>query len=83
MKDAWLNDLIKRTDVFIGVGTSAQVQPAAGLLFQFKDTPLKYFVDPHPPLRLHSFTKLVGTACEHLPGLVDELIEKVDAEASL
>jgi NAD-dependent deacetylase len=75
MKDSWIQDLTYVTDVFIVVGTSAQVHPAAGLLFTFKNTPKKYIIDPNPPLRLQSFNRMAGTACEHMPKLVDELLE--------
>jgi NAD-dependent deacetylase len=83
MKDAWLNDLVKRTYAFIGVGTSAQVQPAAGLLYHFRNVPMKYFIDPQPPLRLQSFTRLAGTATEHLPKVVDDLLAAEDEAAQI
>lgn len=74
MRDAYLQEIARQTDVFIGIGTSAQVHPAAGLLFTFKDAKKKYFIDPNPPLRLHSFTRLAGTACEHMPMVAKELL---------
>lgn len=77
MKGAYLDDLAKRTDVFIGIGTSAQVRPAAGLLFTFRSSQEKYFIDLNPPLRLQSFTRLAGTACQHVPPLVDDLISRL------
>ncbi len=69
-----IEEMAPRTDVFIGVGTSAQVHPAAGLLFLFRVAQEKYFVDPMPPLRLQSYTRLTGTASEHLPTLADKLL---------
>ncbi len=77
MKEEYLKDLINLTDIFICIGTSAQVYPAASLLFEFRACPKKYFIDPTPALRLHSYTKLQGTACEHMPKLTEELISYV------
>lgn len=77
MRGAYLEELAKVTDVFIGIGTSAQVHPAAGLLFTFRIAKEKYFIDLDPPLRLHSFTKLKGTACEHMPKVAKDLIERL------
>lgn len=74
MKYKDLDDMAPDTDVFIGIGTSAQVQPAAGLLFTFRVAAKKYFIDLKPPLRLHSFTRLEGTAGHHMPLLAEELI---------
>ena len=74
IKDSYVESLARLTDVFIGIGTSAQVHPAAGLLFTFRNASKKYFIDPNPPLRLHSFTKLDGTACEHMPKVAAELL---------
>jgi NAD-dependent deacetylase len=74
IKDSYLESLAKVCDVFIAVGTSAQVHPAAGLLFTFRGAEQKFFIDPNPPLRLHSFTKLAGTACEHMPKVAADLL---------
>jgi len=76
LKGSYVEDLAKVTDIFIGVGTSAQVHPAAGMLFTFKNSAEKYFIDPEPPLRLHSFTRIAGKAGEHLPKLADELLAR-------
>lgn len=76
MKGSYLEDLAKVTDVFIGIGTSAQVSPAAGLLFTFRVAPERYFIDLDPPLRLQSYTRLKGTASEHMPKLAKELLER-------
>lgn len=76
LQDKYLEQLKREADIFIGVGTSAQVYPAAGLIFEFKDTEKKYWVDPEPPLRLHSFTKFAGKAGEQMPKLVEELLNK-------
>lgn len=76
MDENYINHLASETECFIGIGTSAQVHPAAGLLFSFRNSPKKFFIDPFPPLRLHSFTKLAGTATEHLPKVVEELLNE-------
>ena len=52
MRQEFLSKLVKSADAFIGVGTSAQVYPAAGLLPLFRRTELKYFIDPNPALDL-------------------------------
>lgn len=74
MRDDYLDTMAKVTDVFIGIGTSAQVYPAAGLLTTFQTAPEKYFIDLDPPLGLPSYTRLKGTACEHMPKLAKELL---------
>lgn len=75
LKAEYLVELAKECFAFIGIGTSAQVYPAANLINIFKNSQKKYFVDPNPPLRLQSFTRLAGTACEHLPVVAKELLE--------
>jgi NAD-dependent deacetylase len=74
MKYKELDELAAIAKVFIGIGTSAQVQPAAGLLFTFRVAEKKYFIDLKPPLRLHSFTRLEGKAGDHMPPLAEELL---------
>lgn len=74
MREEVLRDAVRRAEVFIGVGTSALVYPAAGLLPMFRRTPEKYFIDPHPnDEMLEGFTVLQGSASEHLPQLVKTL----------
>ncbi|HLP88136.1 MAG TPA: Sir2 family NAD-dependent protein deacetylase [Nostocaceae cyanobacterium] len=64
-----------QVDIFIVVGTSATVYPAANLLKFFAHVPQKYFIDPHPnPEVLADFTILQGTATEYLPVLVKSLL---------
>ena len=76
MRERFLLDLADDTEVFIGVGTSAQVYPAAGMLNLFGPARRKYFIDPHPPLQFPGFTILAGKAGEHLPKLAAELMAK-------
>lgn len=75
MREDLLMDLVRKVDLFIGVGTSAQVYPAAGLLPMFRKTKEKYFIDPHPNYELlDGFTVLKGTASEQMPKLVEKLL---------
>jgi NAD-dependent deacetylase len=75
MRQEYLNDLVESADIFIGVGTSAQVYPAAGLLPLFRRTKEKYFIDPHPNYELlDGYTVLKGSASEQMPRLVASLI---------
>lgn len=75
MRPEYLQDLIATTDTFIGVGTSAQVYPAAGLLQLFAHVPERYFIDPHPAYEaLTGYEVLQGPAAVHLPALVERLI---------
>ena len=69
-------ELMKIADIFIGVGTSAQVYPAAGLLLLFRGTKTKYFIDPHPAYEaLQGFEVLTGAASEKMPRLVERIME--------
>lgn len=75
MREEYLMRLIAEADIFIGVGTSAQVYPAAGLLPMFRRTREKYFIDPHPNHDLlDGYTVLQGSASEQMPKLVKKLL---------
>jgi NAD-dependent deacetylase len=75
MRQEYLDELVNTADIFIGVGTSAQVYPAAGLLPLFRRTQQKFFIDPHPAYDLlDGFEVLKGTASGHLPGLTSRLL---------
>jgi NAD-dependent deacetylase len=75
MREEYLIKLRDSADIFIGVGTSAQVYPAAGLLPMFRRTKEKYFIDPHPQYDvLDGYTVIKGSASEQLPALVKKLI---------
>lgn len=75
MREEFLMNQIQKTDIFIGVGTSAQVYPAAGLLPLFRRAKEKFFIDPHPNFDLlEGYTVLKGRASEQLPQLVKKLI---------
>ncbi len=84
MRHDYLQTLMSKAEIFIGVGTSAQVYPAAGLLPLFRATPEKYFVDPRPAYDvLNGFEVLEGTASHHVPLLVKRLIEREKITAEL
>lgn len=74
-----LEQLALNTDVFIGVGTSARVEPAASLLGIFSQAKERYFVDPDPPLGLQGFTILKGAAGQQLPALLNTLTKRLSA----
>lgn len=75
MKQEYLDELVRSAEIFIGVGTSAQVYPAAGLLPLFRRTQRKFFIDPHPAYDvLDGFEVLEGTASEQMPGIVARLL---------
>jgi len=72
-----LYEIVDRVDVFIGIGTSAQVYPAANLLRFFGNTQEKYFIDPNPAYEvLQGFTVYEGTASEQMSKLVERLSSK-------
>lgn len=72
-----LYEIVSKIDIFIGVGTSAQVYPAANLLKFFGDVKEKYFIDPNPAYEvLNGFTVIKGTASEKMPQLVEQLISQ-------
>lgn len=76
-------DLLHRTrrkladenGIFVCVGTSARVYPAAGFINFFEGASRKILIDPDPPA-LADFHCLRGTASEKLPELADRLIEE-------
>ena len=60
--------------IFICVGTSAQVQPAASLISLFAQVKNKFIVDIKP-LEMADFEVFKGSAREQLPILVDRILE--------
>lgn len=77
MRWNYFQTLAEETDVFIGVGTSGRVEPAASLLSVFHKAKERYFIDPEPPLGLSGYEQLKGSACTHLPRLASDLIERL------
>lgn len=69
---AWLSAL---ADVYLVVGTSLNVYPAAGLLDEAMHSAPKFLVDPHPPswVSTPNLTVVSATAAEGLPALATHL----------
>jgi NAD-dependent deacetylase len=63
-------------DIFIVVGTSLQVYPAAGLIHYVPDEVPKYVIDPHlPPVaRLPNLYLIEDKASTGVAGLADQLL---------
>lgn len=74
-------ELAAKADVFLIVGTSLQVYPAAGLMaFAPRHIPF-YYVDPDPQLnwelrQMHQLTVIAEPAGAGVPKLVCDLLEK-------
>ena len=70
--------LVESADIFMIVGTSMQVYPAAGLVHYLPPTIPIYYIDPKPtPLQVtNPLTVIDKRAGEGLPELVRKLIEK-------
>jgi NAD-dependent deacetylase len=68
--------IVKKADVFVIVGTSLQVYPAARLIDYVSPHCQVYIVDPSPPptrLRRHDFQFIQSTACQAIPALCQSL----------
>lgn len=73
---AALLDSVRNEDgVFLCVGTSAQVYPAASLIPLFAPARRKYIVD-RQPVREADYTLIEGPAGEALPKLVEQLLRE-------
>lgn len=70
----WVAEVKYNDGVFICVGTSIQVYPAAYLIPYFTQVKNKYIIDPNPQ-RVGDYKLIKGTAKEELPKLVDELMK--------
>jgi NAD-dependent deacetylase len=71
--EEWCQDVLFSDGVFICVGTSAQVQPAASLISFFSQVKNKFIVDINP-LGVADYEVLKGPAREQLPILVDRIL---------
>lgn len=69
--------IVAKADIFIVVGTSLAVYPAAGLIHYTKKTIPKYIIDPKfPDIRLSDeWTHIQKKAKSGLPQLVNQLIK--------
>jgi NAD-dependent deacetylase len=76
MRCDFLDELIDAASIFIGVGTSAQVYPAAGLLTLFADAPQKFFIDANPArASLSGYEIIEDSAANAVPKLVVKLLQ--------
>jgi NAD-dependent deacetylase len=71
--------LSSKADIFIVIGTSLNVYPAAGLINFVPYDAEKYIVDPHDPGILKGFTFLKDKAGSGVPRLVEKLIKEASA----
>lgn len=71
------SQIASRADIFIVIGTSLMVYPAAGLLYEIADSVPKYLVDPEasPAYGVKNLEIIRNTAAQGLPELVEMLIE--------
>ena len=72
-------DLCLNADIFLVVGTSLQVYPAAGLVGYVSDHSPKFVIDPHLPeykFNARNTEFIQDTATGGLPGLADRLIKE-------
>ncbi len=76
MKEA--EDLTRRADILVVVGTSLQVYPAAGLLHCAAPGTPVYYIDPNPNAQtcLSNLTVITKPASEALPILANKLLEQ-------
>ena len=70
--------IVSEADIFVVVGTSLNVYPAANLLYACKKTCQKYIVDLNElsNVKYKNLKLYKGKATEQVPNLVKELIEK-------
>lgn len=58
-------DIVKEADIFLVIGTSLQVYPAAGILHAVPADCSIYLIDPYPPsVHLSNVTAIQDTACK-------------------
>ena len=69
--------LVSVADIFLVIGTSLNVYPAAGLLSYADRSIPKYLVDPNPQNigRIEHLTIMAEKAGEGVPKLVEELLK--------
>ena len=71
----WCDDVKFGDGIFICVGTSALVQPAASLISLFSQVKHKFIVDIKP-LEVVDYEVLKGPAREQLPILVERILKE-------
>jgi NAD-dependent deacetylase len=70
-------DLVMKADIFIVIGTSLNVYPAAGLIEDVPDASPKYLIDPKASglPGIHNLTLIREKAGDGVPKLVDQLLD--------
>ncbi len=73
-------DIVREADIFIVIGTSLNVYPAANLIYASAANIPKYIVDLNEltNVKYKNLTHLKGKASERLPELVDTLIKDLN-----
>lgn len=73
--------MARNADIFLVVGTSLKVYPAAGLLEQVPDEVPKYLIDPNasPEYYVHNLNVIRDVAGIGLPRLADELLKNYNS----
>lgn len=71
-------DIVKEADLFMVIGTSLAVYPAAGLIHYLKPKTPKFIVDPSIPdsISMTGWTHIQKNAATGVPELVKTLIQK-------
>lgn len=70
-------ELAQEADIFIIVGTSMQVYPAAGLVNIVEESVPKYFIDPQPAtVNVPNLRVIEDKASTGVPNLVKQLLEQ-------
>jgi NAD-dependent deacetylase len=70
--------LVQKADIFIIVGTSLEVYPAAGLVNYTRPDCQKFLIDPnrHAGFNLPGLRLISNTAAKALPTLVNQLLNE-------
>lgn len=71
--------IVQKADIFIIIGTSMQVYPAAGLVNLVRDEVDKYFIDPRPAsVVVPNLSVIEDNASTGVPKLVQQLLTMVE-----
>jgi NAD-dependent deacetylase len=71
--------MTEKADIFIVIGTSLNVYPAANLAYYAPEASKKFVIDPKADafgLNV-DYTVITSTACQGMPGLVQQLIQQL------
>ncbi len=74
-------NIMSQADIFVLVGTSLQVYPAAGLIDNLPNGIPKYIIDKNPPIvpNHHNFQIIEKSATEGILELTGKLLKKLNA----